>query len=55
MFNMTQVNLSMKQKQTQRHKGTDLWLPRGWEREGMEWEFVISRCTLLYIQQGPTV
>ena len=26
------MNLSMKQKQTHRHRGTDLWLPRG---EGM--------------------
>ena len=26
---MTQMELSTKQKQTHRHKGTDLWLTRG--------------------------
>ena len=31
--------------QTQR---TDLWLPTGRVGEGMEWEFGISRCKLLY-------
>ena len=25
---MTQINLSMKQKQTHRHRKQDLWLPR---------------------------
>ena len=30
--------------QTQR---TDLWLPGGWG--GMDWEYGISRCKLLYI------
>ena len=30
---------------------TDLWLPRGrGSRGGMEWEFGISRCELLYIE-----
>ena len=34
--------------QTQR---TDLWLPRGKGGEGgMEWEFGVSRCKLLYIE-----
>ena len=34
--------------QTQR---TDLWLPRGrWGRGGMDWEFAISRCKLLYTE-----
>ena len=38
---MTQINLFMKHKQTQR---TDLWLPRGNEvGGGMDWEFRISR------------
>ena len=32
--------------QTQR---TDWWLPRGRSGGGMEWEFGISRCKLLYI------
>ena len=42
------MNLSMKQKQINRHR-TDLWLPkaRGGGR-GMDWEFVVSRCKLLY-------
>ena len=30
---------------------TDLWLPRGrWSEGGMDWEFGISRCKLLYIE-----
>ena len=33
--------------QTQR---TDLWLPRGRGWGGMEWEFRISRCKLLYTE-----
>ena len=33
--------------QTQR---TDLWLPRGAGGGGVDWEFGISRCKLLYIQ-----
>ena len=41
--------LSMKQKQT--HKRTDLWLPRGrGGKEGMEWEFGVSRYKLVYIE-----
>ena len=45
---MTQVNLSMKQKQTHRHREQ---LSR--EREakgGIDWKFGISRCKLLYIE-----
>ena len=38
---------------------TDLWLLRGRGWEGKDWEFGISRYTLVYIQdgqkQGPTV
>ena len=45
---MTQMNLFTKQKQTHRHKRTDLWLLGGGEgRDG--WEFGISRGKLLYI------
>ena len=30
---------------------TDLWLPSGrWGGRGMEWEFGVSRCNLLYIE-----
>ena len=44
-------NLSTKQKQTHRHKRTDLWLPRGrgWQG-GMDKKFGISRCQLLYTE-----
>ena len=46
---MTQMNFTMKQKETQTQR-TDLWLPRG-RREGggKEWEFGVSRCKLLYL------
>ena len=48
--NMTQMKLSMKQKQTHRHR-EHWWLPRGkCNREGMDWESGISRCKLyIYI------
>ena len=56
------MNLSMKQKQTHRHRKQTCcsW---GWggghgEWVGIDWEFGISRCKLLYIgwiKQGPTV
>ena len=44
------MNLSMKQKQTHRHR-EQTWLPRG-RRDwgGMDWEFGITRCKLLYIE-----
>ena len=48
---MTQMNLFTKQKQTHRHKKTDLWLPGGGGVGGaLDWEFGISRCKLLYIE-----
>ena len=42
------MNLPMKEIRRQR---TDLWLPRqgGGGEGGMNWEFGISRCQLLYI------
>ena len=47
---MTQINISIKQKQTYRHReqtcGCQGW-GRGWG--GKDWEFGISRCKLLYI------
>ena len=52
---MTQMNLSMKQKQTHRlvvARGKGMW-------GGMGWEFGTSRCKLVHIgwinQPGPTV
>lgn len=42
---MTQMNISMKQKHTHRHR-TDLWLPR--RMWGRGWESGVSRCKLLY-------
>ena len=40
---MTQMNLSMKEKQTHGCQGGGQW-------GGMDWEFGISRCKLLYIE-----
>ena len=46
---MAQMNISMKEKQTHRHR-EDLWLSRGKRvRKGKDWEFEISRGKLLYI------
>ena len=40
------MNISMKQTDSQR---TDLWLPRGRGcGGGLDWEFGISRCKLVY-------
>ena len=44
--NMTQINLSMKQKRTHRHREQTCSCG-GWG--GLEWEFGVSRCKLLYI------
>ena len=44
---MTQMNLSTKQKQTHRHRAQTCGC-LGWGEGGMDWEFGISRCKLLY-------
>ena len=47
---MTQMKLSMKQKQTHRHRGQTGGCHRGGESGGgKDWEFGISRRKLLYI------
>ena len=43
------MNLSMKQKQTHKHREQTCGC-RGWGGGGMDWEFGISRRKLLYIQ-----
>jgi len=52
IYNMIQMNLFTKQKQTQRHREQTCGC---W---GRDWEFEISRCKLLYkewITTGPTI
>ena len=44
---MTQMNLSTKQKQTHRHREQTCGCQVGVER-GMDWEFGVKRCKLLY-------
>ena len=45
------MDLHTKDKQTHRHKRTDLWLPRGRGCQGgMDKKFGISRCKLLYTE-----
>ena len=46
---MAQMNLSTKQKETQTWR-TNLWLQAGGRGSGMDWEFVVSRCKLLYLK-----
>ena len=46
---MTQMNLSMKQKQTHREQ-TCGWQGLGGGEGWMDWEFGISRCKLLYTE-----
>ena len=45
---MTQMNVSMKQKQTHRYRQQTCGC-QGGGRGGKDWEFGISRCKLLYI------
>ena len=47
---MTQMNLSMKQKQTHSHREQTCCQSGGAGRGRMVWEFGISRCKLLYIE-----
>ena len=42
------MNLSMKQKQTHRHREQTCGCQQGGRR--MDWEFRVSRCKLLYIE-----
>ena len=42
------MNISMKQKQTHRHREQTCGCQRGWGGGGKDWEFGISRCKLLY-------
>ena len=46
IYNMSQMNLPVKQKQTYRQR-IDLWLTRR-VGGGTEWKFGASRCKLLY-------
>ena len=47
---MTQINLSTKQKKTHRHREqTCSCQGGGGGRRGLDWEFGISRCKLVYI------
>ena len=47
---MTQMNFYETETDSETQR-TDLWLPRGREGgRGMEWEFGVSRCKLLYIE-----
>ena len=48
IYNMTQVNSSVKQEQTHRHR-TDLWEVEGLQDRGVDWKFGISKCKLLYV------
>ena len=45
---MTQMNLSMKQKETHRHREQTYGCQGQGCGGGMDWEFEISRCKLLY-------
>ena len=46
---MTQMNISMKQKQNHRHREQTFGCQGEVGGGGMDWEFGISRCKLLYI------
>ena len=44
------MNISAKQKQTHRHREQTCGFQRRGGGGGMDWEFEISRCKLLYIE-----
>ena len=46
---MTQMNLSMKQKQTHRHREQTCDCQMAGGRRRMDWGFGVSRCKLLHI------
>ena len=51
IYNMTQMSLSIKQKQTHRHREQTYgcqWGRGG--RRGMDWEFGLSRCKLFHLE-----
>ena len=49
---MTQMNTSTKQKQTHRHRDQTCGCQGGGGAGGgMDWEFGVSRCKLLYIER----
>ena len=47
---MTQMNLSIKQKQTHRHREQTCGCQERGGGGGMDWEFGVSRCKLLHIE-----
>ena len=47
---MTQMNLSMKQKETHGHREQTGGCQGGGVWGGMEWEVGVSRCKLLYME-----
>jgi len=55
ILNMTQVNLSMKQKQTHRHRKQTCDCQGGERDRGrVNWEFGVSRCKLMYMERITT-
>ena len=50
IYNMAQMNLSTKQKQTQGHREYTCGCQWGQGGIGMDWEFGISRCILLHLE-----
>ena len=49
IYNMAQMNLSTKQKQTHRHRDQTCGF-RGQGGRGMDWEFGVGRCKLLHLE-----
>ena len=47
---MTQTNVSRKQKKSHRHREQTCGCQGGGSRGGMDWEFGVSRCKLVYIE-----
>ena len=47
---MAQMNLSIEEKQTNRHGEQICGCQGGWGGSGMDWEVGVSRCKLLHLE-----
>ena len=50
IYNMAQMNLSTKQKQTQRHGEQTCGCQKGRGEHAMDWKFGVSRFKLLHLE-----
>ena len=47
---MAQMNLSIKWKQIRKHREQTYGCHGGWGKSGMDWEFGVKKCKVLYLE-----